>query len=301
MKTFSISDIENLTGIKAHTIRIWEQRYNLISPKRTQTNIRYYDDTDLCLFLNISTLNENGYKISKIAEMDGQQICDLVKDLQQDHYNLNVQVQTLSNAMLKMDEEEFDDILDKCIADVGVQHTIENIVFPFMRKVGFMWQVNSINIAHEHFATHKIEQRLIAETANLKHRNNPHKKRYLLFLPPLETHQIGLLYTLYLLKLNGHHTLYLGQNLPLESLNQASVYYEPDYALTALTIANPNWDAHTLINKILDNLGTIKLYVAGALIHNLEFEPHDRVIILHNMDALKQNIQPITDLSSVNQ
>lgn len=298
MKTFSISDIENLTGIKAHTIRIWEQRYNLISPKRTQTNIRYYDDADLCLFLNISTLNENGYKISKIAEMDGPQICDLVKTLQQDHYNLNVQVQTLSNAMLKMDDVEFDEILDKCVADLGVQHTIENIVFPFMRKVGFMWQVNTINIAHEHFATHKIEQRLISETAHLKHRSNPNKKKYLLFLPPYETHQVGLLYTLYLLKLHGHHTLYLGQNLPLESLNEASHYYEPDFALTALTISNPNFDTKTLINKLLENLGTIKLYVAGALIHNFSFEPNERVVILENMDAFKQNIQSITQLAS---
>jgi DNA-binding transcriptional MerR regulator len=291
LKTFSISDIENLTGIKAHTIRIWEQRYNLVSAKRTQTNIRYYDDDDLCSFLNISTLNENGYKISKIAELNSHEICQLVKNLQQDHYNVNVQVQTLTNSMLKMDEVDFDDILDKCISDLGVQYTVENIIFPFMRKVGFMWQVNSINIAHEHFASHKIEQRLISETAQLKHSVNPKSKRYLLFLPPNETHQVGLLYTLYLLKLHGHHTLYLGQNLPMDSLNLASQYYEPDFALTALTIPNPNWDTPTLINKMLENLGTVKLFIAGALMHNFNHPLHKNVVVLDNMDALKQNIE----------
>ncbi|TAH02433.1 MAG: MerR family transcriptional regulator [Sphingobacteriales bacterium] len=293
MKTFSISDIENLTGIKAHTIRVWEQRYNFIAPKRTSTNIRYYDDDDLCLFLNISTLSENGYKISKISQMSAHEICELVNTLQQDYYNVNVQVQTLSNAMLKMDEAEFDDIFDKCIADLGVQQTIETIIFPFMRKVGFMWQVNTINIAHEHFATHKIEQRLIAETAFLKHKKKIKKIKYLLFLPPNETHQVGLLYTQYLLKLEGHQTLYLGQNLPFDSLKEAVTYFEPDFALTALTIANPNYDTLTLINKLLVNIGNAKLFVAGALIHNVVLPENPNLIPINNMSAFKESIENV--------
>ncbi len=293
MKTFSISDIENLTGIKAHTIRVWEQRYNFIAPKRTSTNIRYYDDDDLCLFLNISTLSENGYKISKISQMSAQEICELVNTLQLDYYNVNVQVQTLSNAMLKMDEAEFDDIFDKCIADLGVQQTIETIIFPFMRKVGFMWQVNTINIAHEHFATHKIEQRLIAETAFLKHKKNVKKIKYLLFLPPSETHQVGLLYTQYLLKLQGHQTLYLGQNLPFDSLKEAVTYFEPDFALTALTIANPNYDTLTLIHKLLENIGNAKLFVAGALIHNVVLPENPNLIAINNMSAFKESIESV--------
>lgn len=291
MKTFSISDIENLTGIKAHSIRIWEHRYNIITPKRTQTNIRYYDDYDLCLFLNIATLIENGYKISKIAELNFDEIGKVVKNLQLDHYNVNVQVQILSNAMLTMDETEFDTIFEKCISTLGVQHTIENIIFPFMRKVGFMWQVGAINIAHEHFATHKIEQRLIAENALLKHKINDNQKKYLLFLPPLETHQVGLLYTQYLLKLNGHKVLYLGQNLPFESLKQATAYFEPDYALTALTIANPNLDTLTLIDKILESLGNVKLLVAGALIHNLQLDDNPKLVVINNMFAFKESIE----------
>ncbi|TAF43975.1 MAG: MerR family transcriptional regulator [Sphingobacteriales bacterium] len=295
MKTFSISDIENLTGIKAHSIRIWEQRYNIISPKRTPTNIRYYDDNDLCLFLNISTLIENGYKISKIAEFSSNELCEIVKNLQLDHYNVNVQVQSLSNAMLKMDETEFDEIFENCILTLGVQQTIETIIFPFMRKVGFMWQVGAINIAHEHFATHKIEQRLIAENALLKHKKNVLQKKYLLFLPPSETHQVGLLYTQYLLKLNGHKVLYLGQNLPFESLKQATTYFEPDYALTALTVNNPNWDTLTLIDKILESLGNTKLLIAGALIHNLQLPDKPNLTVINNMFSFKQSIERVCD------
>lgn len=290
MKTFSISDIENLTGIKAHTIRVWEQRFNFTTPKRTATNIRYYDNSDLCLFLNIATLCENGHKISKIAKLNSVEIAALVQTLQEHTFNVNVQVQTLSNAMLKMDEFEFDRIVDKCITDVGVPQTIETIIFPFMRKVGFMWQVNTINIAHEHFATHKIEQRIIAETSILQHINNPKKLKYLLFLPPNETHQVGLLYSQYLLKLNGYQTLYLGQNLPFESLQQAAAYFEPDFALTTLTIANPNFDTPTLINKLLENLTNIKLLIAGPLLHNLKLPENPNLIPINNMATFKETI-----------
>lgn len=290
MKNYSISDIENLTGIKAHTIRIWEQRYNLICPKRTDTNIRYYDDQDLCTFLNIATLNENGYKISAISKMDVKEIKHLVNVLKHDHYNINLQVQTLSNAMLRLDEKEFDEIIDDCVNDLGFQDTMETIIFPFMRKVGFMWQVGTINIAHEHFVTHKIEQRLIAETKHLKHIDKKDKK-FLLFLPPNETHQVGLLYTQYLLKLTGHHSLYLGQNLPFESLKDASSYYEPDFALTALTIANPNYDTYSLINKIIENIGQTKLIVAGNLLEDIQLPKNKQIIIIHHMRGFKEVIE----------
>ncbi|MBC7654663.1 MAG: MerR family transcriptional regulator, partial [Oligoflexus sp.] len=238
MRKFSISDIENLTGIKAHTIRVWEQRYNFCTPKRTETNIRFYDDQDLCTFLNIAVLNENGYKISKISQMDVLEINQLVKKLQEDHYNINIQVQMLSNAMLKMDDDEFDEVLNGCVSDLGMERAICEIVFPFMRKVGFMWQVGTINTAHEHFATQKIEQKLIYDTFKLNGRKSKNSKRFILFLPPQEHHEIGLLFAQFIIRSNGHQALYLGQDLPFESLGEVVNYYEPDFVFTVLTIAN---------------------------------------------------------------
>lgn len=288
MRRFSISDIENLTGIKAHTIRVWEQRYNFFTPKRTETNIRYYDDADLCMFLNIATLNENGYKISKISEMDLDEITRFVKNLKEDHYNVNVQVQMLSNAMLKMDELEFDEILDGCINDLGVEKSMTEIVFPFLRKVGFMWQVGTINPAHEHFATHKIEQKIIEAT--YKHAKKPNKegKRYLLFLPENENHEVGLLFAQYLLKSAGHQTLYLGQNLPFNSLEEVVNYYEPDYAFTVLTVANSEDNIQTIIQKLVNHIGKTTLVLAGNQISINDLSEQENIVFIKNVSEFTQ-------------
>ena len=293
MRKFSISDIENLTGIKAHTIRVWEQRYNFFTTKRTDTNIRYYSDDDLCMFLNIATLNENGYKISKISRMDNNEINDLVKHLKEDHYNVNVQVQMLSNSMLKMDDEEFDEILNGCIDDLGMDAAMTTIVFPFLRKVGFMWQVGTINPAHEHFAVHKIEQKLINDTYQFRKSPGKDAKRYLLFLPPGETHEVGLLFAQYLLKANGHQTLYLGQNLPYDSLNEVAIYYEPDFAFSVLTIAGLENSVDEVISKLKDSLGEIPLILAGNQISINEIPKRDNLILIKNILEFTQIIEKI--------
>lgn len=293
MKKFSISDIENLTGIKAHTIRVWEQRYNFFTPKRTETNIRYYDDADLCMFLNIATLNENGYKISKISKMDLDEINHLVKNLKEDHYNINVQVQMLSNAMLKMDEAEFDEILNGCIEDLGMENAMADIVFPFMRKVGFMWQVGTINPAHEHFATHKIEQKIIEVTYKNSKKPSINAKRYLLFLPQNEHHEVGLLFAQYLLKVNGHQTLYLGQNLPYESLEEVVNYYEPDYAFTVLTVSQADHDAQTVISKLRENLGKTTLILAGHQITSSDLNELENIVFIKNIGEFTQIIEKL--------
>jgi methanogenic corrinoid protein MtbC1 len=279
VKKFSISDIENLTGIKAHTIRVWEQRYNFFETKRTETNIRYYNDEDLCLFLNIATLNENGYKISKISKMNTDEINSLVKTLKEDHYNINVQVQMLTNAMLKMDDEEFEEILNGCIEDLKMETAISDIIFPFLRKIGFMWQVGAINSAHEHFATHKIEQKIIQATYQLKKSKLPKGKKYILFLPPNENHEVGLLFAQYLLKSNGYQTLYLGQNLPYDSLSEVNSYYEPDFVFSVLTSANTNNSVDDTIKKIKEHIGNTPLILAGNQVMFSSL-PNDNNLIL---------------------
>ncbi|WP_169303301.1 MerR family transcriptional regulator [Pedobacter cryophilus] len=288
MKKFSISDIENLTGIKAHTIRVWEQRYNFFTTKRTDTNIRYYDDADLCMFLNIATLNENGYKISKISKMDIDEINNLVKRLKEDHYNANVQVQMLSNAMLKMDDDEFDEILTGCVNDMGMEASMADIIFPFLRKVGFMWQVGSINPAHEHFATHKIGQKLIQQTYLHKKPSKHDSKRYLLFLPPNETHEVGLLFAQYLLKANGHQTLYLGQNLPFESIAEVNAYFEPDFAFSVLTVSNSDNNIDVTVKKLRENLGNTPLILAGNQVSYHNICPQENLILIKNIKEFTQ-------------
>ncbi len=283
VKKFSISDIENLTGIKAHTIRVWEQRYNFFTTKRTETNIRYYGDADLCMFLNIATLNENGYKISKISKMEMEEINRLVKSLKEDHYNLNVQVQMLFNATLKMDELEFDEILNGCIADLGMESAMNDIIFPFMRKVGFMWQVGTINPAHEHFAAHKIAQKIIHATHQLSKSSKPEGKKYLLFLPQDEHHEIGLLFAQYVLKMNGQQTLYLGQNLPYDTLEEVVDYYEPDYAFTVITTPNHEKNVENIIKKLKENIADTPLILAGSQISMSDIREQENTIFIKNI------------------
>ncbi|HET8830259.1 MAG TPA: MerR family transcriptional regulator [Pelobium sp.] len=291
MKHFSISDIESLTGIKAHTLRIWEQRYDIFIPKRTETNIRYYDDDDLCLFLNIATLNENGYKISKISKMDSAEIVSAVKAIQANHKNANAQIQTLCNAMIKMDELEFESIINHCINDIGLEESMTEILFPFLYKVGEMWQVGTINPAHEHFATHKIEQKIIEATYKLEVKTTVKSKKYVLFLPPEEQHELGLLFAQYLLRKHGQHCLYLGQNLPFETLREVVAYYYPDFAFTALTTSLLNTKIETTLNSLVEVLAGTPLFVTGNQVINCTQPNTSKLRVIKNIESFIEQIK----------
>lgn len=285
MKRFSISDIECLTGIKAHTIRIWEQRYAIVEPKRTETNIRFYDNNDLKKFLNVSTLIHHGFKISEIAKMTEDVMEKKVTEIAQDDDPCD-KVNAMISAMLKLEEANFDSILAEHIAESGVEKTMVNLIFPFMRKVGILWQAGSINPAHEHFTTHIIKQKLITQTANLEPIDNYHAKKFLLFLPEGESHETGLLFANYLIKSRGHQVLYLGQNLPLADLSQVASYYKPDVAMTVLTSELTFGSTTVLLNKLEQSLNGTPLIVSGPLVMRDSIKDKDGVKILRSVDEL---------------
>lgn len=282
MKRFSISDIEGLIGIKAHTLRAWESRFNLVPPKRTATNIRYYDDQDLKMLLNIVTLNENGYKISKIASMNPQQINTLVTQLKTNWNNEAVQVLNLSEATLKYDEEAFSKILGACIKEMGLVKTMDTVLFPFMKRVGMLWQTSTLDPSHEIFAANLIRDQLIIAIDKVKKPVKPDPKRFLLFLPEAETHETGLLFARYLLKRCGHQVLYLGQDIPYEDINKVIKSYEPDYAFIVLTSLNLGKDINKIINKVMENL-KVPLLVAGSLISEFDIMGKERLVPLKNV------------------
>lgn len=276
MKRFSISDIESLIGIKAHTIRAWEARYNLVPPKRTPTNIRYYEEDDLKHLLNIVTLNEKGYKISRIAKMDKAQINDLVLQLQADYNNDTVQVLRLSDAVLKYDETAFSEILSGCIEELGLIDTMDLVLFPFMKKVGMLWQTGAIDPSHEHFASNLIRDRMIVEIDKLSKPDRKDPKRFLLFLPEAEMHETGLLFARYLLKRCGMDTLYLGQEIPYTDIKKVIAHYKPDYAFIVLTSLNLGKDINKILTKVLDHMD-VPLLVAGSLISEFDILLDDRL------------------------
>lgn len=282
MKNFSISDIEALIGIKAHTIRAWETRYNLVPPKRTATNIRYYGEEELKMLLNIVALNENGYKISKIANMSYSQINNLVSQLKTDWNNDSLQMLHLSNATLSYDEKQFSDVLTGCVEEMGLIKTMDLVLYPFMKKVGMLWQTGTIDPSHEHFASNLIRDRLIVEIDKLDVPVKTDAKRFILFLPEAEMHETGLLFTRYLLKKCGHEMLYLGSEIPYADLKKVVESYKPDYAFITLTSLNLGKDVNKIIGKVMDNL-EVPLLVAGSLISEFDILVKDQLTPLKNV------------------
>ncbi|MBB5636444.1 DNA-binding transcriptional MerR regulator [Pedobacter cryoconitis] len=292
MKRFSISDIEGLIGIKAHTIRAWEARYNLVPPKRTPTNIRYYEEEDLKHLLNIVTLNEKGYKISRIAKMSKEQINDLVLQLQSDFNNDTVQVLRLSDATLKYDEIAFAEILSGCIDELGLVNTMDLVLFPFMKKVGMLWQTGAIDPSQEHFASNLIRDRIIVEIDRVKKPERKDPKRFLLFLPEAEMHETGLLFARYLLKRCGMDTLYLGQEIPYSDLKKVILHYKPDYAFIVLTSLNLGKDINKILTKVLDHMD-VPLLVAGSLISEFDILLDDRLTPLKKVCEIVEFLEDL--------
>jgi len=282
VKKFSISDIESLIGIKAHTIRAWEARYNLVAAKRTPTNIRYYDEQDLKMLLNIVALNENGYKISRIAKMDKKQIADLVSQLKRNWNDDAIQMLKLSEATIQYNETEFSEILSGCIEEMGLTRTMDVVLFPFMKRIGMLWQTGTIDPSHEHFASNLIRDRLIVEIDKVEKPVKKHTKRFLLFLPEAEMHETGLLFARYLLKKCGMDTLYLGQEIPYSDVKKVILSYRPDYAFIVLTSLNLGKDVNKIIRKVMDHLD-VPLLVAGSLISEFDILVQDQLKPLKNV------------------
>jgi len=261
VSTYSIKDLEQLSGIKAHTLRIWEQRYNLLNPKRTDTNIRFYDDDDLKLILNVALLNDNGFKISKIASMASHEIRDEVIKLTERSLTHDDQIHALTICMIEMDEERFDKILSTNIIKLGFEQTMLNIIYPFMSKIGVLWQTGAINPAQEHFISNLVRQKLIvAIDGQIYHGGG---KKFLLFLPEGELHEISILFASYLIKSKGHKVIYLGQSTPNDDLLSVFKLHQPEYLLTVITTSPSSEYVQEYVNALSDRFSTCQILVTG--------------------------------------
>jgi len=249
MNAFTIKDIENLSGVKAHTIRIWEQRYNFLKPQRTGTNIRYYSNEELKIILNIALLNKFGYKISHINKMDFEEIYARLHSLS--HYQAQQEriINEMISLMVDLEVDSFEELVDNQIREKGADKIINEIIFPFLEKVGILWITNNINPAQEHLVTNIIRQKIIVgiETAVSRIRSN---KVALLFLPEGQYHELGLLYVYYLLKNNGVKVLYLGADVPVSDLEFIVKAKTPDYLYTHITAAANNFNIDRFIGPL---------------------------------------------------
>jgi len=261
---FSMKDLERLTGIKAHTLRIWEQRYAIIEPKRSDTNIRFFDEDDLKDILNIVMLNNNGMRISKIAELTKIEISKRVQIASEQAEVDSDLLNALTITMLELDEDRFEKILNNVIMKLGFSHAVSNVIYPFMHRIGILWQTGTIVPAQEHFISNLIRHKLIVASDNIVTKNIDNPRKFVLFLPEGELHEIGLLFANYIFKVNGHKTIYLGQTVPLVDLSVIAEVYKPEFFFTVLTYETGFEEARDYVDKLSKLFPNKKILIAGT-------------------------------------
>jgi DNA-binding transcriptional MerR regulator len=262
---YKIKDIEVLTGIKAHTLRIWEKRYAMLIPDRTDTQIRTYTDDELTYLLNISLLNKSGYKISKIANLTKEEVNELVWKIKVST-DLDNSGEKLILALIHLDELLFRDTLNGLIQEVGLENTFTYHLIPFLDRIGVMWLVGSISAAQEHFISNLIRQKIISEIDKLPIPDS-NLPSIMLFLPEHEWHEIGLLYYQFLLRFKGLNSVYLGQSLPFDSALDCIRTLKPKAIITSWLTAVDDEFLVKYFQQLKAEVGKTPIYAGGAQVN----------------------------------
>lgn len=283
MAVYSISDLEKLSGIKAHTIRIWEQRYAIIQPQRTKTNIRYYQDQDLKLLLNIALLNKNGIKISKIAKMSEQEIAEKVSAISEVNFEYGTQLDALTISMIEMDEFKFDRIISTNIQQLGFERTMLEIIYPFLDKLSVLWLTGSISPVQENFMSYLIRQKLIVAINELPLTQSNQTKKFILYLPEGERQELSLLFMTYLLKSRKHHVIYLGQEISISDLADACKIRNPDFLFTMVTETFAKEPVQKYIESLAESFPDCHILLSGYQVVAQEVFPPGNVSILKSL------------------
>ena len=234
---FSIKDLENLSGIKAHTIRIWEKRYNVLEPTRTDTNIRLYDLASLQKLLNITLLHNHGYKISKISKYPPEKIPQLVREIISEKSAKSHAISAFKMAMMNFDQAQFFATYNTLLAEKSFREVFYDVFIPLMTELGLLWQSDTITPAHEHFISYLIKQKLLINTEKVQVLEPTKRdKVFVLYLPMNEIHELGLMYLNYEILLHGYKTIYLGESVPTESLNDLNKYFDSIVFVSYITV-----------------------------------------------------------------
>ncbi|MFV8327154.1 MerR family transcriptional regulator [Flavobacterium sp. ZS1P14] len=272
---FSIKDLENLSGIKAHTIRIWEKRYNILQPMRTDTNIRLYDLGSLQKLLNITLLHDYGYKISKIATYPPEKIPSLVREIISAKNTKNHAISAFKMAMMNFDQELFFNTYNWLIADRSFREMFHEVFIPLMNELGLLWQTDTITPAHEHFISYLVKQKLLVNTEKLQVlKQTKFDKVFVLSLPMNEIHELGLMYLNYEILLQGYKTIYLGESMPIENLKDLKKYFNPIVFISYLTVQPERDSVNEYVAEMTAELvdDNTELWFAGRLVECINKE-----------------------------
>jgi DNA-binding transcriptional MerR regulator len=272
---FSIKDLENLSGIKAHTIRIWEKRYNVLQPMRTDTNIRLYDLASLQKLLNITLLHEYGYKISKIASYSEDKIPSLVREIISSKNAKSHAISAFKMAMMNYDEELFLNTYNWLIAEKSFKEIFYQVFIPLLEELGLLWQTDTITPAHEHFMSYLIKQKLLTNTEKLQMlKRTKFDTVFVLSLPMNEIHELGLMYLNYEILLHGYKTIYLGESMPIDNLKDLKKHFPSIVFVSYLTVQPERDVLNQYVGKMAEELldENTELWYLGRLAEFIERE-----------------------------
>lgn len=286
MAGYKIKDLEQLTGIKAHTIRMWEKRYGILNPDRSDTQIRCYNDDELTYLLGIALLNKYGLKISRIAEMSHLEIRERINQLKVNN-EVDTFHESLILALVELDESLFRDTLTRAIEQHGLEKSFTDILMPYLEKIGIMWIVGSINPAQEHFISNLIRQKVISEIDKLpipETAENP----VMLFLPEHEWHEISLLFYQFIFKKHGKRTVYLGQSLPYDSILECIEKVKPSFLVTSWLTSVDKRFIKSYFKRLWEESGQLTIYAGGYQIKENASEIKNWVVEIDTLDRIRE-------------
>lgn len=291
---FSIKDLENLSGIKAHTIRIWEKRYNVLEPMRTETNIRLYDIENLQRLLNITLLHQHGYKISKISTFPKERIPELVTEIISNKSAKHHAVSSFKLAMMNFDQALFFKTYNELLSEDSFRKVFYDVLIPLIEDIGFLWQTDTITPAHEHFISYLIKQKILSNTESIQPKSVLHNDRiYILYLPQNEIHELGLMYINYEILSHGRQTVFLGESVPIECLKDMKRHFNNITYICYATIEPNRNDINDYIQKLTAEVldATSELWLIGRQIENVDPKLlSEKIRTFNSIELLVNNI-----------
>ncbi len=293
MAIYSIRDLEKLTGIKAHTIRVWEQRYRLIQPARTETNIRYYTDENLRHLFNVALLNRYGHKISHLAKMEPEEVAMRVSEISQNSTSHNAQIDALTLAMIDLNEATFDRIFATYCQEHGFECTMLELIYPFLDKLSVLWLTNSISVAHERFISNLIRRKIMCAIDKLPLAPPREANAFLLYTAEGESQELMLLFMHYLLRKRGLHVLYLGVHTQVKDIADACQSFHPDYVFTILQEPLSRQSIQAYVESMARSVPDSHLLLTGAqmFINPVKLPPNAQIL-----SGLQDTLQFLDDL-----
>ncbi|MCP4483669.1 MAG: MerR family transcriptional regulator [Flavobacteriaceae bacterium] len=286
--TFTIQDFEILTGIKAHTIRIWEKRYELLNPTRLNRNVRTYNLSDLQKILNVSLLYNNGYKISKISKLSDNQIAEEAKSFALSEFSNSYEINSLVICMFTFDQNLFQEIYLQQKENLTFREIFVNTYIPLLKHLGLLWQTDSIKPAHEHFISNLIYQKIALNIAKIP-RSTTDNNINVLFLPYGEIHELGLMFLNYYLKLVGENIIYLGKSIPFDNLFYLNSQIKNITWITYFMIDKTKEEKDDFIknvNKILEHTKNKCVIVGNIWDDYKKVNTNDQIIFKSRLDEL---------------